>query len=116
MQQDITLLSPPLTVQPKPKTVPLPAPASDYFSGRIDLHGMTEAQAHAALQAAIAHAVRLKKKRLVVITGKGSRGEGALKRNVPRWLELTPQVTGCKTASPREGGEGAWVVTLKVRP
>jgi DNA-nicking Smr family endonuclease len=114
MQQDITLLAPPLSVQPPAKAVALPPPPKPLPSGRIDLHGLTETQAHAQLQAAIAQALREGRKKLLVITGKGSGQQGALKRNVPRWLELIPQVTGCQTASPREGGEGALIVRLKV--
>ncbi len=114
MQQDITLLAPSLSVQAPVKAIPLPSPPRTPPSGRIDLHGLTEEQAHAQLHAAIAQALREGRKKLLVITGKGSGQQGALKRNVPRWLELIPQVTGCQTASPREGGDGALIIRLKV--
>src|SRR3954465_2719892 len=57
---------------------------------RLDLHGMTEAAAHAALDRFIEQAWRQGARMLLVITGKGGagRGEGVLKRNLPRWLAI----------------------------
>lgn len=80
---------------------------------RLDLHGMTEAEAHALLQETILLAAAAGRKKLHVITGLGTGGGGALKRNVPRWLELMPQVASWHTAAPGQGGDGALVVCLK---
>ncbi|MEX0752145.1 MAG: Smr/MutS family protein [Xanthobacteraceae bacterium] len=91
----------------------------DAIDGRLDLHGLTQAQAHGALlrflQAAQARDARL----VMVITGKGSRGGaegGVLKRQVPMWLKLTefrPYVVGFEDAHRAHGGEGALYVRVR---
>jgi hypothetical protein len=60
----------------------------------LDLHGMTEVEAFHALCEAVATNVEMGLKRMVVITGMGrSRpGGGVLRRELPRWLEVMPQV------------------------
>lgn len=88
----------------------------------LDLHGMTQESAHAALAAFIARARAAGRRCLLVITGKGRRagsgGEsvGVLRANVPRWLngaDLRPHVLAMTHARPRHGGEGALYVLLK---
>ena len=62
---------------------------------RIDLHGMTQADAHAALAHFLRRAQHDGARVVLVITGKGARVAGAdpyaergvLKRQVPLWLE-----------------------------
>jgi len=91
---------------------------------KIDLHGMRQAEAHAALRAFIhrAHAdgVRL----VLVVTGKGRpdhgvmqhEERGVLRRSVPHWLsapDLRSAVLGFEEASRRHGGEGAFYVRLR---
>ena len=101
---------------------------------RIDLHGMPQAEAHAALRRFLMRAYADGRRWVLVITGKGAplrRGEddadligarpeerGVLKRNVPRWLEepeLRAIVVGFTTAAIRHGGEGALYVQLRRR-
>jgi DNA-nicking Smr family endonuclease len=82
----------------------------------LDLHGMTQDEAHAALNRFIARAHKNGKRHLAIITGKGSRGEGVLRRNVPRWLdlpELRSQISAISHAAPEKGGEGVLHVLLK---
>jgi DNA-nicking Smr family endonuclease len=129
---------------PKPSRVPqLPQPAKppalaplgrrlkqrvargrDPIDARIDLHGYTQKQAHAALfrflQRAQADGARI----VLVVTGKGSgRGQrnlgsepGVLKRQVPMWLSL-PEfrsfIVGFEDAHVGHGGEGALYVRLR---
>ncbi|RDC73794.1 DNA mismatch repair protein MutS [Rhodovulum sp. 12E13] len=96
---------------------------------RIDLHGMTLAQAHPALRAFVrqAHADGLRL--VVVITGKGSTGRdeggpipqprGVLRRQVPGWLhspDLRPYVLQVSDAHLRHGGGGAYYVCLTRGP
>jgi len=83
---------------------------------RLDLHGLTQAQAHAALdrfvRAAAAGGLRL----LLIITGKGSGGEATLRRLVPLWLaqgEHAARVLRATSARPQHGGEGALYVLLR---
>lgn len=92
------------------------------IDARIDLHGLTQAEAHAALSRFL-HAAGARGARLVlVITGKGARsggGErGVLRRQVPQWLalpEFRPLVIGFEDAHVAHGGEGALYVRLRRR-
>jgi len=92
--------------------------------GRIDLHGMTLAQAHPALTRFILSAWAAEKRLVLVITGKGRSGpdeglmtvqRGVLKRQVPEWLrspQLGAAVLQVTQAHRRHGGEGAYYVYL----
>jgi DNA-nicking Smr family endonuclease len=90
------------------------------IDARLDLHGMTQAEAHDALLGFLRR-MQAKGGRLVlVITGKGSAdaygGRGVLKRAVPLWLRL-PEfrsfVSGFENAAVGHGGEGALYVTVR---
>ncbi|MCC5958279.1 MAG: Smr/MutS family protein [Rhodobacteraceae bacterium] len=96
---------------------------------RIDLHGMTLAQAHAALNGFILRAQSQGLRLVLVITGKGKtvaddgpipRRRGALKHDVPQWLRMAPlagAVQELREAHLRHGGSGAYYVYLrKARP
>ncbi|MHA1597453.1 MAG: Smr/MutS family protein [Alphaproteobacteria bacterium] len=89
------------------------------IEARIDLHGMTQDQAHRALNAFIDAASHAARRCVLVITGKGGRGEGSvgvLREQVPRWLNqspLRPLVLAFSYATPKDGGEGALYVLLK---
>ena len=103
------------------------------IDGRIDLHGMYQAEAHGALRAFLHRAQAKGWRWVLVITGKGRllsrdddapfdmhghRDRGVLKRNVPRWLEepdLRPLVISFTTAAIEHGGEGALYVHLRKR-
>lgn len=83
---------------------------------RIDLHGMTQADAHAALDRFVRQAARDGLRLLLVITGKGSASEGVLRRAVPRWLTAGEHATTVLRTAPaqtRHGGEGALYVLLR---
>ena len=83
---------------------------------RIDLHGMTQAAAHAALDRFVRHAVADGLRLLLVITGKGSVSEGVLRRAVPRWLgagEHAAHVLRTTPAQRKHGGDGALYVLLR---
>jgi DNA-nicking Smr family endonuclease len=101
------------------------------IDGRIDLHGMTQAEARSALSGFVTSGYRQDRRCLLVITGKGRRPRddtdrawsdshepGVIRRMVPRWLEEAPLV-GCvlaySPAQPRHGGSGALYVLLKRR-
>jgi DNA-nicking Smr family endonuclease len=88
------------------------------IGGRIDLHGMTQAEAHDALQRFLRRAQAEGAKFVLVITGKGGPGgdRGVLRRQVPLWLalpELRPCVLGFDIAHVGHGGEGALYVRLR---
>jgi len=83
---------------------------------RIDLHGMTQEDAHASLDRFVRQCWKDGKRMLLVITGKGSVGEGVLRRGVPRWLasgEHAAHLLKIETAQPRHGGGGAFYVLLR---
>lgn len=86
---------------------------------RLDLHGMTQTQAHAALSYFIETSYQAGKRCVLIITGKGSKSMGSvgvLRLAVPRWLneELNRiRVLAFSYATPKDGGEGALYVMLK---
>ena len=86
------------------------------IGARLDLHGMTQAHAHAELDAFLDRAVRRGARFVLVITGKGSGGDGILRRMLPRWIQAGPhraRVLGVEPAHARHGGDGAWYVQLR---
>ena len=94
---------------------------------RIDLHGMTRAEAHLALDTFLLSAANSGARCVLVITGKGSRspadefgrrGEGTIRAELPGWLNMPPVrdlVLGFNPAQPKDGGGGAFYVLLKRR-
>ena len=97
------------------------ARGSAAVDARIDLHGMTQAEAHGALRRLLHRAQASGAKFVLVITGKGapnaSRGDrGVLRRQVPMWLalpEFRRYVLGFDVADTGHGGEGALYVRLR---
>lgn len=88
------------------------------LDGRIDLHGMTQTEAHGALAAFVHRAWAEGRRCVLVITGKGQGGDGVLRRAVPRWLAepaLARMVLALQPAQPMHGGDGALYVLIKRR-
>ena len=88
------------------------------IDARIDLHGRTQSEAHAALLRFLRKAQGEGVRFALVITGKGGlAGErGVLRRLVPLWLKLPefrPYVIGFDTAHAGHGGAGALYVRLR---
>lgn len=86
----------------------------------LDLHGLTEASAHARVTRFIlgaqADGVRL----VLIITGKGAarggEGRGVIRRRFVDWVEAAPlraAIARVGQAKPKDGGEGAFYVFLK---
>jgi DNA-nicking Smr family endonuclease len=125
--------TPPPSSQPLIKLIPPPsfaplarrekqqlARGRTAIDARIDLHGMTQAQAHAALVHFERHAQHDGAKFALVVTGKGTRSgdseRGVLRRQVPHWLrlpDLRDIVLGFEEAHVAHGGEGALYVRLR---
>ena len=98
------------------------------IEARLDLHGMTQMQAHAELLRFLRRAQADGAKTVLVVTGKGSlrdsrdrdpeasRERGVLRRQVPMWLAL-PEfrllVVGFDDAHTGHGGQGALYVRLR---
>ena len=92
------------------------------IEARLDLHGFTQRDAHAALLRFLHRAQADGVKIALVVTGKGSgkstsaHERGVLKRQVPLWLslpEFRPLVVGFEDAHVGHGGEGALYVRLR---
>src|SRR5436190_10544465 len=92
------------------------------IDGKLDLHGMTQAEAHDALFGFLCAKQVRGAKVVLVITGKGARGSddgggrGVLKRMVPLWLRLPDfrgLIVGFENAAVGHGGEGALYVSLR---
>jgi len=137
----LALMEKPRPAARKPKPVAVPAPAKsapppsltplsrrmrrsvargkEAIDARLDLHGLTQSEAHAALLRFLRQASAREARLVLVITGKGGRGDserGVLKRQVPQWLalpEFRSFVIGYEDASVRHGGEGALYVRLR---
>jgi DNA-nicking Smr family endonuclease len=94
---------------------------------RIDLHGMTLAEAHPELTRFVLNAHENGLRLVLVITGKGKLRDdggpipqrmGALRHQVPGWLHLPPlgrAVLQVTEAHQRHGGSGAYYVYLRRR-
>ena len=94
---------------------------------RIDLHGLTLSEAHPDLIRFILNAQSAGFRLVLVITGKGKRGQdigpipqrmGALRHQVPQWLRLPPlgqAVLQVTEAHLKHGGSGAYYVYLRRR-
>lgn len=93
--------------------------------GKIDLHGMTLAQAHPALIRFITGSFAEGKRLVLVITGKGKKSEdtgpipqqkGVLRHQVPQWLRMAPigpMILQVSEAHLKHGGGGAYYVYLR---
>jgi DNA-nicking Smr family endonuclease len=87
------------------------------IDARLDLHGLTQSEAHAALLHFLRNAHARDARLLLVITGKGRGSEpGVLRRQVPQWLglpEFRSLVVGFEDAHVAHGGKGALYVRLR---
>ena len=86
---------------------------------RMDLHGLTQEEAHRALSAFVQGSQAAGRRCVLVITGKGLRPDGTvgvLRAAVPHWLnqpDLRERIVAFTHATPRDGGEGALYLLLK---
>ncbi|MFO0109592.1 MAG: Smr/MutS family protein [Alphaproteobacteria bacterium] len=86
------------------------------IDARLDLHGLKASEAHHRTHHFISSAAARGDRTLLIITGKGKRGEGIIRRELPHWLEapaLRPFILAMTYARPEEGGEGAYRILLR---
>ena len=82
------------------------------IEARLDLHGMTQAEAHDALARFLARAQKHGSRAVLVITGKS----GVLHSAVPRWLAESDnrvRILAIRRAYAQHGGEGALYLVLR---
>mgnify|MGYP001261045309 CR=1 FL=1 len=87
----------------------------------IDLHGFTQEKANSYLKDKLTEFHKKNIRCVLVITGKkiGKNGaEGVLRREVPKWLNISPlrqMIIMTSWAQNKDGGDGALYVLLKKR-
>lgn len=127
----------PAAAPPGPRPAPPPLPPLDRFAGvdraaagrlkrgrhlveaRLDLHGMTQEEAHRALSRFVVGSRAAGRRCVLVITGHGRMSGGVLKAAVPRWLGeplLRPHLLAIAPTHPPDGGAGALYVLLRRSP
>jgi DNA-nicking Smr family endonuclease len=88
------------------------------IDARLDLHGLTQAEAHARLTAFLKEAQARGNRCVLVITGRALQHGGTLRTATPRWLDEAPLrrlVLSYSPATLQHGGEGALYVLLRRR-
>ena len=93
---------------------------------KLDLHGMTAAEAHSELRAFIYRAHSAGNRLALVVTGKGNTThaeegfmptrQGVLRHSLPHWLDapdMRPKILEVTPAHAKHGGGGAYYVYLR---
>jgi DNA-nicking Smr family endonuclease len=102
------------------------------IDARLDLHGMRQSDAHAALRGFLARCQAEGYRHVLIITGKGinleaderrdfwtSEQRGVLRRLVPHWLSepsMRTHVVSFTESAIKHGGSGALYVTIRKGP
>ena len=84
----------------------------------LDLHGCTLYSAKLLLQKFISNCYEKNIRNFLIITGKGQNNRGALKEEVPKWLNdksFNQYIVRFNVAPSQFGGEGALLVRIKNR-
>lgn len=86
------------------------------FTRKLDLHDLTQPEAFSKLRHGIIRSFNQNHKCILVVTGKGLRGQGVLRQNLPTWLEhpdIRHVIAEFAPAHIKHGGSGAWYVFLR---
>jgi len=86
------------------------------IDSQIDLHGLSQNQAHTQLTRFLLSASARGDRTVLVITGKGKAGQGVLRSQLPVWLKQPPLdrlIIAIDHAVQRDGGAGAYYIRLK---
>ena len=87
-----------------------------FIESKLDLHGFNEVEAKNLLEDFINQSVESDKRLILVVTGKGQKGEGVIKKNIVSWLntkDLRNKILAVNYASNKHGGSGALYILLR---
>ena len=112
------------TVKPLPSPKKAPPIRKHFFTrlfhpktpAVLDLHGLTLEEAFLAVKSFLSEHALLRSKKVRIITGKGLKGNGQIKKELPFWLshkEIAPFILRAEKPTPKEGGDGALTLYLK---
>jgi DNA-nicking Smr family endonuclease len=82
----------------------------------LDLHGRTQNEAFETLSYYITTAYSMGKRCILVITGKGTNGQGVIREQLPKWLNnsgLQDYILAINQAHSSHGSSGAFYVLLR---
>jgi len=86
------------------------------IEAKLDLHGMSQAEAFAALAGFMQKKTKAGKRNLLIVTGVGREGQGVLRQNLKTWLQQLPEaasILAVREAAPNHGGKGAFYVLMR---
>lgn len=92
------------------------------IEARLDLHGLSEKQAFAKVCDFIALSYNMKRRCVLIVTGKGSNSgdwweaKGVIRKSFPQWLnhaDIRPYLLSVAQAKQEDGGTGAFYCLLK---
>ena len=83
---------------------------------KLDLHGYRLKEAETLFFEFLRKSFNLKKRNILVISGKGEHGKGKIKLNIPVWIaspSLSYLIHFYSFAAPKDGGNGAYYIRLR---
>lgn len=83
---------------------------------KLDLHYCTLDQAEKKLKTFLYNCYQQRIRTVLVVTGKGKEGTGAIRTHIPIWLshpETRPLILAATHATASEGGDGAYYILLR---
>ena len=83
---------------------------------KLDLHGYRLREAEILFFEFLKKNFRLKKRNLLVISGKGEHGKGKIKLSIPAWIaspSLSHLIHFYSFAATKDGGDGAYYIRLR---
>ena len=83
---------------------------------KLDLHGYRLKEAETLFFEFLRKSFNLKKRNILVISGKGEHGKGKIKLNIPIWIaspSLSHLIHFYSFAAPKDGGNGAYYIRLR---
>ena len=83
---------------------------------KLDLHGYRLKEAETLFFEFLRKCFNLKKRNILVISGKGEHGKGKIKQSIPVWIaspSLSNLIYFYSFAAPKDGGNGAYYIRLR---